>query len=70
MLILAIVLCEGIELRKVEERREDERQGHAGEGSGGVGGMFDVQMILEMRRRVLECEEDSDEPGDNDIWEN
>ena len=53
----------------MEESRSDERRGDAAAGSAGVGGMFDVQMILEMRRRVMECEDDSDEPGDEDEWE-
>jgi len=61
-------------LRKVEEKCEDERHhgGSAGSPSGGVGGLFDVGMILEMRRRVLECE-DNDSDGvaddDDDIWD-
>ena len=53
----------------MEEKRSDERQGAAAAGSGGVGGFFDVQMILEMRRRVMECEDDSDEPGDEEEWD-
>lgn len=59
--------CEGIELRKVEEHDEDDRQDPA--RSGGVGGLFDVQMILEMRRRVLEGEEDSDDDESVDDWD-
>jgi len=65
--------CEGIELRKVEESGDSEKQGGTtagtAAGGGGVGGLFDVQMILEMRRRVLECEDDSDEPGDEEEWD-
>jgi len=61
------VCCEGIELRKVEEHHEDDRQDAA--RTGGVGGLFDVQMILEMRRRVLEGEEDSDDESVADEWD-
>ena len=50
----------------MEERREDERRD---EDAGGVGGMFDVQMILEMRRRVMEDEDDSDDAADVDDWD-
>lgn len=64
-----MLCCEGIELRKVEETRADERQSDAAAAAAGVGGLFDVQMILEMRRRVLECEDDSDEPGDDEEWD-
>ena len=53
----------------MEETRADERQSDAAAAAAGVGGLFDVQMILEMRRRVLECEDDSDEPGDDEEWD-
>jgi len=54
----------------VEERCEDERGGEsAGGGSEGVGGLFDVQMILEMRRRVMECDDDSDDVDDDEDWD-
>ena len=61
-------MVEGIELRKVEEKSETERRGKDVDGAGGVGGLFDVQMILEMRRRVLECEDDSD-ADDDEGWD-
>ena len=51
-----------------ESREEDERRGIAADSGGGVGGLFDVQMILEMRRRALESGNDSDEPEDTDQW--
>jgi len=57
---------------------DDARRGHAGvdgstTGSGGGspgGGLFgvDVHMILEMRRRVMECEDSDDDDADDDDW--
>jgi len=52
----------------VEESQADERQGGDAASDSGVGGMFDVQMILEMRRRVLECEDDSGDDDDSE-WD-
>jgi len=56
----------------VEEREEHKGGRGAGDAAGGVGGLFDVQMILEMRRRVLEGEDDDSdaESVDDDDWEN
>lgn len=65
-------MCEGIALRKVESRREDARhQGGTAAGTSGVGGLFDVQMILEMRRRVMESDDDEsdDDIDDDDDWD-
>ena len=54
----------GIRLRTVDEetKKQDVRNEPAG------GGMFDVQTIMEMRRRALEEEEDDDDEEFND-WE-
>jgi hypothetical protein len=57
---------QGLELRKVEEKQErkDAR------GAEALGGLFDVQMILDMRRRALEGDSDSDyETGNDDEWD-
>ena len=53
----------------MEERDEDARSQGSATGSGGVGGLFDVQMILEMRRRVLEDEDDDSDDACDDDWD-
>lgn len=58
---LLLSIRAGITLRKVEETQRNEAKQPAG------GGLFDVQTILEMRRKAME--EDSDEEEEETSWD-
>jgi len=60
-MIMNLYNFSGITLRKVEETQRNEAKQPAG------GGLFDVQTILEMRRKAME--EDSDEEEEETSWD-
>jgi hypothetical protein len=56
-----------MQLRKVEERKEQDKNAtSASQSSGGIAGLFDVSKILEIRRQALENDDESDQEEDDD----
>jgi len=57
-----------MKLRNVEERKQEKDVKPSNSSGGGVGGLFDVSKILEIRRLALENDDES-EVEDDDDWE-
>ena len=55
-----------MKLRNVEERKQQDKDVKPGNAGGGIGGLFDVSKILEIRRMHLENDDDSEVEDDED----
>lgn len=58
----------GMKLRSVEERKQQDKDEKPGAAGGGIGGLFDVSKILEIRRQALENDDESEAEEDDD-WD-
>jgi hypothetical protein len=59
----------GMKLRNVDERKQEEKDSKPNNAGSGVGGLFDVSKILEIRRQALENDDDSDVDDGDDDWD-